>query len=139
MELSSRDLEEIRELHDRWIAKELEGDAPGVLKLCTDDVQWLAPNAGPIAGKVAARELLAEPGVEIQNIQTDDIRIHGDGSLAYKTCTYRTSYTTGESVELRTEVGTHLWILRKTDGVWLVAFVTWQPAAADRPARTAQH
>ncbi len=138
MELSSRDLEEIRDLHDRWIAKELEGDALGVLKLCTDDVQWLAPNAGPVAGKVAARELLAEPGVEIQKIQTDDISIHGDGSLAYKTCTYRTSYTTDRSVELRTAEGTHLWILRKTDGVWRVAFVTWQPAAANQLASAAR-
>ena len=23
--------------------------------------------------------------------------------------------------------GTHLWILRETDGVWRVALVTWQP------------
>ena len=127
-ELFSRDLKEIRDLHDLWIAKELEGDALGVLTLCTDDVQWLVPNAGLVAGKVAARELLAEPGVEIQDIQTDDISIHGDGSLAYKTCTYRTRYTADGSVELSTAAGTHLWILRKTDGVWRVALVTWQPA-----------
>ena len=75
MELSSRDLEEIRDLHDRWIAKELEGDALGMLKLCTDDVRWLGPNAESVAGKVAVRELLAEPGVEIQGIQTDDVSI----------------------------------------------------------------
>ena len=34
-ELSNRDLQDIRDLHDLWIARELEGDALGVLQLCT--------------------------------------------------------------------------------------------------------
>ena len=88
-ELSNRDLQDIRDLHDRWIARELEGDALGVLQLCTDDVQVLAPNSGLLAGKEAARELSSEPGLEIREIQTADIRIRGSGSFAYKTSTYR--------------------------------------------------
>ena len=127
-ELSNRDLQDIRDLHDLWIAKELEGDALGVLQLCTDDVQWLAPGLGLLAGKEAARELLAEPGVEIREIQTGNIRIRGSGSFAYKTATYSTRYATAGSSESRVTRGTHLWILRKTDGQWQVGLVTWQPA-----------
>ncbi len=127
-ELSNRDLQEIRVLHDRWIARELEGDALGVLQLCTDDVQWLVPNSGFLVSKEAATELLAEPGVEIREIQTADIRIRGSGSFAYKTSTYSTRYAAAGSSEVRVMRGTHLWILRKTDGEWRVALVTWQPA-----------
>ena len=127
-ELSNRDLQDIRDLHDRWIARELEGDALGVLELCTDDVQWLVPNSGLLVGKESARELLAEPGVEIQGIQTADIRILGSGSFAYKTSTYSTRYAAAGNSEVRVARGTHLWILRKTDGKWQVALVTWQPA-----------
>ncbi len=128
-ELSNRDLQNIRDLHDLWIAKELEGDALGVLQLCTDDVQWLAPNSELLTGKVAAKELLAEPGVEIREIQTGNIRIRGSGSFAYKTATYSTRYAIAGSSEVRVMRGTHLWILRKTGSEWQVALVTWQPAA----------
>ena len=127
-ELSNRDLQDIRDLHDLWIAKELEGNALGVLQLCTDDVQWLAPGLEILVGKEAARELLAEPSVEIREIQTADLRIRGSGSFAYKTSTYRTRYAADGSSEVRVTSGTHLWILRKTDGEWQVALVTWQPA-----------
>ncbi len=128
-ELSSRDLQDIRDLHDLWMAKELEGDALGVLQLCTDDIQWLAPNSELLTGKAAAKELLAEPGVEIREIQTADLRIRGSGSFAYKTATYSTRYAIAGSSEVRVTRGTHLWILRKTGSEWQVAFVTWQPAA----------
>ncbi len=127
-ELSNRDLQEIRDLHDRWIASELEGDVLGVLRLCTDDVQWLVPDAGLLAGKDVAQELLAEPGVEIREIQTADIRIRGSGSFAYKTSTYSTRYAAAGRSEVKVTRGMHLWILRKTDGEWQVALVTWQPA-----------
>ena len=128
-DLSHRDLQEIRNLHDRWIARELDGDVLGVLQLCTDDVQWLVPNSELLVGKVAARELLAEPGVEIREIQTADIQIRGSDSFAYKTSTYSTRYAAAGSSEVRVTAGTHLWILRRTGGEWQVALVTWQPVA----------
>ena len=127
-ELSNRDLQDIKDLHDLWIAKEVEGDAVGVLELCTDDVQWLAPGLEILVGKDAARNLLVEPSVEIREIQTGDLRIRGSGSFAYKTSTYSTRYAADGSSEVRVISGTHLWILRKTDGQWQVALVTWQPA-----------
>ena len=127
-ELSNRDLQDIRDLHDRWIARELEGDALGVLRLCADDVQWLVPSLGLLVGKEAARELLAEPGVEIREIQTGDIQIRGSGSFAYKISTYSTRYSVAGSSEVRVTRGTHLCILLKTDCEWRVALVSWQPA-----------
>ena len=126
--LSGRDLQEIRGLHDRWIASELKGDASGVLRLCADDVQWLVPGSGLVVGKEAGRELLAASDVEIRDIQTADIEIRGNGNFAYKTSTYRTRWASTGSSELGVTRGTHLWILRKTDGEWRVTLVTWQPA-----------
>ena len=126
--LSSRDLQEIRDLHDRWIASELEGDASGVLGLCADDVQWLVPGSGLVVGKEVGRELLAASDVEIRDIQTTNIQIRGNGNFAYKTSTYCTRSASTGSLELGVTRGTHLWILRKTDGEWRVTLVTWQPA-----------
>ncbi len=126
--LSDEDLREIRRLHDQWIAKETEGDALGVLDLCTDDVQWLVPESGLLVGKVSALEVLSEPGVEIREIETADVRIRGSGSFAYKTSTYCTHYASAGTSEVKVMAGTHLWILRKTNGRWRVALVTWQPA-----------
>ncbi len=126
--LSSRDLQEIRDLHDRWIASELEGDVSGVLGLCADDVQWLVSGSGMVVGQAAGRELLAATDVEVRDIQTADIQIRGNGNLAYKTSTYCTRFSSTGSSELRVTRGTHLWILRKTDGEWRVTLVTWQPA-----------
>ena len=126
MDLSKEDLQQIEDLHDRWIACELAGDAQGVLRLCTDDVQWLVPDRGLLVGKEAARALLAEPGAEIRAIETADVRIRGGGSFAYKTSNYNTRYAAADGSEVRVNKGTHLWILRKTDGEWQVALVTWQ-------------
>ncbi len=126
--LSNEDLREIRYLHDQWIAKEMEGEPLCVLDLCTDDVQWLVPESGLLVGKASALEILTEPGVEIRAIETADVQIRGSGAFAYKTCTYCTRYTSAGSAEVKVTTGTHLWILRKTDGVWRVALVTWQPA-----------
>ena len=128
--LSSRDLQDIRDLHDGWISSELEGDVSGVLGLCADDVQWLVPGLGLVVGKAAGRELLTASDLEIRDIRTTDIQIRGSGNLAYKTSTYCTRCASTGSSELEATRGTHLWILRKTDGEWRVTLVTWQPVTA---------
>jgi ketosteroid isomerase-like protein len=125
--LSKDDVRVIRCLHDQWIAKEAGGDTVGVLDLCTDDVQWLVPEAGLLVGKAAARDLLTQPGVEIREIETADVQIRGSGIFAFKTSAYRTHYASGSESDGSVMTGTHLWILRKADGEWRVVFVTWQP------------
>lgn len=127
-DLSEDDGQQIKDLHDRWVACELAGDVQGLLQLCTDDVQWLVPDRGLLIGKAAARALLAEPGAQLRAIETADVRIRGGGSFAYKTSNYSTRYTVADGSEVRVNRGTHLWILRKTDGEWQVALVTWQAA-----------
>ena len=54
IELSRQDLNKIKDVHDLWIAKELEGNRSEVIDLCTQDIQWLAPNG--------RRLLLMKPG-----------------------------------------------------------------------------
>jgi len=50
-EIAQHDLNKIMEVHDLWIAKELEGNGSEVINLCTQDIQWFSPTDPPIVGK----------------------------------------------------------------------------------------
>lgn len=117
--------EAIREVHDAWLAAELRGDTEGVLRLCTDDVRWLAPGRPVLQGREAGRELLQTGCVELLSISVGDLRIERSGTLAFKTARYETQYRAPGGPE-EVSRGTHLWILRREDVGWRVALVTWQ-------------
>lgn len=121
-EFSKQDIANIKDLHKIWIAKELEGRGPEVVELCTDDVQWLPPDAPPIVGKEEIANYLATHHVKLLAIDVTDLSVKGSGSVAYLTSNYRTRYLTEIAHEAK---GTHLWVLRKEDGAWRVAIVTW--------------
>jgi ketosteroid isomerase-like protein len=108
-------LDEIRQLHDAWLAAELRGDVETVLDLCTPDVRWLAPGR-PV--------LLQAPRVKLVALRASDVRIEQGGDLACKTSRYEARYRTAKREKVGR--GTHLWILRRDQAVWRVALVTWQ-------------
>lgn len=139
-DLSEQDLAAIQDVHDRWINAELHGNHDQVIELCTDDVNWIPPNAPPLNGKHAISAYLDNNRVILQDIQLQNIEIHGNDSVAYLMSSYHTSFSvpddahelpSGSDVKqpsspLQQVNGTHLWILRKTkDGLWRVAVVTW--------------
>ena len=118
--------EAVRQVHEAWLAAELSGDIEGVLTLCTSDVRWLVPDAGMLVGREAARRLLTEAQVELENIVASDLQVEISGDLAYKTSRYETRYRLPAQRELDVARGTHLWILRREGADWRVALVTWQ-------------
>lgn len=124
--LTHSDLDAIRNVHEAWIAAEVRGDYQTVLALCTDDVRWLAPDSSIVEGKDAGRRLLQDASVHLEKIETTDIRVEGTETLAYKTCRYETRFRDQSDSEQRLARGTHLWILRRVQGQWKVALVTWQ-------------
>ena len=131
-ELSSKDLDAIKEVHRLWINAELNGDVSQVVQLCTEDVSWVPPNAPPLFGKEAIAHYLRETAMDLKNIQVNDVVIRGSDSVAYLTGNYHTQFVvegnlkTQGNLEMQEATGTHLWILRKSSrGAWLVAVVSW--------------
>lgn len=127
--LSEADRQAILHIHHQWLQAEIAGHSLDVLQLCTADVRWLVPHSEMMVGHDAARSLLVQPGLQILDIATAGIDIQGSDRLAYKTCRYRTTFTTTYEGDQQVATGTHLWILHKqTDDQWRVALVTWQAA-----------
>ena len=124
--LTYQDVEAIKDIHDRWIAKELEGNSSQVVDFCTNDIQWIPPDARPVAGREAVANYLNAFKVEIKEVEVTDLWIRGADSLAYLTSNYRSRFLTEDTSEMHEVAGTHLWLLRKTQrGDWRVAVVTW--------------
>lgn len=124
--LSNTDQQAIEQVHDRWIADELANNSMGILQLCTDDVMWIPPDFPALVGKEAIRQWLSAADVEIKDVHVASLRIDGDGSVAYLTSNYSTTYIAERSAVMAKVDGTHLWILRKmADGEWKVAIITW--------------
>jgi ketosteroid isomerase-like protein len=125
-ELLDQDVDKIKEVHNRWMELELSGENSKLVDLCTEDIQWLVPNASPIAGKEAIANYLDTNRVDVKEIDLTNLSIHGSGSLAYLTSDYRTRFLTPGHSEMHEARGTHLWVLRKSDRhVWRVAAVAW--------------
>ncbi len=125
--MNESDRNAVCQVHARWIQAELRGDCEAVLDLCTDDVRWLVPDSPVLEGKNAARRFLGSRSVSLDRIDTTDVRIEGTDALAYKTCRYETHFGEHGAAESMIARGTHLWILRRVQGRWKVALVTWQP------------
>ena len=125
-QIAEHDLKLIKELHRLWLAKEISGNSSELLDHCTDNIRWIPPDSSPIAGKTEIAKYLQSINVDVQTIDTSELKIHGSQSMAYLTCNYRTEYLAEGHSEAHEATGTHLWILEKSqDGVWLVALVAW--------------
>jgi len=61
----------------------------------------------------------------IQAIEISNRRIRGSDEIAYLTASYKTVFSSVEYSTARLAVGSHLWILQKRAGSWLVALVSW--------------
>jgi ketosteroid isomerase-like protein len=124
-ELTEREVREIKELHDLWIAKELAGNSFQLLDLCTEEIDWIPPDERPIRGKEAIARYLEANRVRLQQVKIDDVLIGGSDTTAYLTSNYRTRFLSEAGSETHEVIGTHLWVLRKEHGKWRVAVVTW--------------
>jgi ketosteroid isomerase-like protein len=126
MFLSDTDIGAIRILERRWLSEELAGNLAGVLELCSEDIMWLPPGLPALAGKTAIRTWLKHPKARIEEIRLSNVKIHGNGSLAYKVADFCTRYVPTGSSSSETIMGNHLWILRRApQSFWQVTLVAW--------------
>ena len=117
---------ELFRIHQDWINAEMRGDVEELLKLCTADVQFLAPGAELIVGKHAVRAFLEASNSQLLSVDTADLRFEAGETFAFKTCRFTTRLERPDGSGLETKLsGIHAWLLRRDEGRWLVSYVTW--------------
>lgn len=116
---------EIEGIHSSWIELEVAGEGRRLLALCADDIEFWPPDAQPVFGRMAVLAQLERGPIRIHGIEISDRRIRGSDEIAYLTASYKTTFSYPEDSTPRQALGSHLWILQKRAGVWLVTLVSW--------------
>jgi len=133
-ELSEADLQKIGQIHSSWIEFEIAGEDHNLMALCADDIELWPPDAQPLLGRAAVSAHMARGTTRIHCVEIIDRRIRGSNEVAYLTAGYKTTFSSAEDSTPRQALGSHLWILRKRAGTWMVSLVSWslwnRPAAS---------
>jgi len=116
---------EIEQIHSSWIEFEVAGEDHSLMALCADDIELWPPDAQPVLGRVAVSAQLALGTTRIQGIEITDRRIRGSNEISYLTASYKTTFSSAEDSTPRQALGSHLWILEKRAGGWVVTLVSW--------------
>jgi ketosteroid isomerase-like protein len=116
---------EIQQIHSSWIEFEVAGENHSLMALCADDIELWPPGAQPVLGRVAVSAQLAFGTARIHRIEITDRRIRGSNEIAYLTASYKTTFSSAEDSTPRQALGSHLWILEKRAGGWVVTLVSW--------------
>jgi len=116
---------EIEHIHSSWIKFEVAGEDDNLLALCADDIELWPPNAQPLLGRAAVSAQLTLGTTRIQGVEITDRRIRGSNEIAYLTASYRTTFSSAQGSTPGHALGSHLWILEKRDGGWVVTLVSW--------------
>jgi len=116
---------EIEQIHSSWIEFEVAGEDHSLLVLCSDDIELWPPDAQPVLGRAAVSAQLAHGTPRIHGIEITDRRIRGSNEIAYLTASYKTTFSSAEDSTPRQVLGSHLWILQKLAGTWVVTLVSW--------------
>lgn len=124
-DLAKDAVQEIEQIHSNWIEFERTGDHHSLMALCADDIELWPPDARPLLGRAALSAQLARGTTKIHSVEITDRRIRGSNEIAYLTASYKTSFSSAEDSTSRQVVGSHLWVLRKRAGTWVVTLVTW--------------
>jgi ketosteroid isomerase-like protein len=124
-ELAKDAIREIEQIHSNWIEYEVAGDDHRLMELCANDIELWPPDAQPLLGRVAVSARMARGTKRIHSIEITDRRIRGSNEIAYLTASYRTTFSSAEDSTLRQALGSHLWILQKRTGKWVVTLVSW--------------
>ncbi len=124
-ELTEDDVREIKQLHSNWIDYEIAGDNDSLMTLCADYIELWPPHAEPVVGREAVLAQMAQGTTNIHRIEISDRRIRGSNEIAYLTANFKTTFSPQEDPTPKHAVGSHLWILRKRAGLWLVHLVSW--------------
>src|ERR1035441_8631483 len=104
---------------------EVAGQGHSLMALCADDIEFWPPDAHPLLGRAALSAQMAHGTTRIHCIEITDRRIRGSNEIAYLTASYKTTFSSAEDSTPRQALGSHLWILRKRAGTWVVTLVSW--------------
>lgn len=137
-ELSKDALREIEQIHSNWIEYEVAGDHQSLMALCADDIELWPPDARPLLGRAAVSAQMARGKTTIHSIEITDLRIRGSNEIAYLTASYRTTFSSAEDSTWRQAHGSHLWLLRKRAGTWVVTLVSWSAVGHANTSATNQ-
>lgn len=116
---------EIEQIHSSWIEFEVAGESHRLAALCADDIELWPPDAQPVLGRTAVSAQLSRQTASIHGIEISELRIRGSNEVAYLTSSFKTTLTSAENRTDRQILGSHLWVLEKRAGVWVVVVVTW--------------
>jgi ketosteroid isomerase-like protein len=124
-DISKDALLEIERIHSRWIKYEVAGANHSLMEFCSDDIELWPPDAQPLFGRTAVLAQMARATTTIHRIEITNRRIRGSNKIAYLTANYKTTFSSGKDSTSRQALGSHLWILRKQSGKWVVTLVSW--------------
>ena len=116
---------EIEQIHSRWIEFEVDGKNHDLMALCADDIELWPPDTQPLIGRAAVSAWIVRGTSRVHRIEISDRCIRGSNEIAYLTANYKTIFSFGEDSTPRKSRGSHLWILRKQAGIWVVSLVSW--------------
>jgi ketosteroid isomerase-like protein len=137
-ELTKDDLREIEQIYSNWIEYEVVGDNHSLMALCADDIELWPPDAQPLLGYAAVSAQMARGMTKIHSIEITDRRIRGSNEIAYLTASYRTTFSSAEDSTCRQALGSHLWMMRKRTGTWVVVLVSWSVWGSADSSATSQ-
>jgi ketosteroid isomerase-like protein len=137
-ELTKDDFREIEQIHSNWIEYEVGGDNHSLSALCADDIELWPPDARPLLGRAAVSAQMARGKTTIHSIEITDRRIRGSNEIAYLNANYRTTFSSAEDSTCRQALGSHLWMLHKRAGTWVVTLVSWSVWGSADTSATSQ-
>jgi ketosteroid isomerase-like protein len=122
----ARIVTEIERLHSAWVQCELAQDISGILALCSDEIELWPPDAGIVKGREAVAAYLSGGQTRIQKIEISERRVRAGSEHAVLTAHFHTTFQVAGEPVPQTMTGSHLWVLHRQDGRWLVEVVTWR-------------
>ena len=124
-ELTRDAIRDIEQIHSIWMESEVAGQWNRLIALCADDIELWPPDERPLLGRTAVLAQMAHGTRRIHRIEITDCRVRGSNEIAYLTANYKTTFSSEEDAIPRQALGSHLWILRKRAGAWVVTLVSW--------------
>jgi len=124
-ELTKGAVREIEQIHSSWMEFEVAGQGHSFMALCADDIELWPPDARPLLGRTGVLAKMAQGTTRIHRVEITDRRIRGSNEIANLTASYKTTFSPAEDSTHRQALGSHLWILQKRSGTWVVSLVSW--------------
>jgi ketosteroid isomerase-like protein len=137
-ELTKDALGELERIHSNWIGYEVAGDIHSLMALCADDIELWPPDAQPLLGRAAVSAQMAREKTTLHSVEITDRRIRGSNEIAYLTASYRTTFSSAEDSTCRQALGSHLWMMQKRTGTWVVTLVSWSVWGSADTSATSQ-